>query len=67
MFEYFVYVVSIEGFVIENMWYEEVVKLWRILDGEGMKYNKKVFFVVRYENLFYMGKKRNEVIFVVDN
>lgn len=65
--EHFAYVSSFEGFATEQMWHEEVVKLRRVLDGEGMKYNKKSFFVARFENLLHMGKKRNEVILVVDN
>lgn len=65
--EHFAYVASFEGFATENMWHEEMVKLRRVLDGEGMKYNKKAFFVARYENILHMGKKRNEVLLVVDN
>ena len=34
--EHFAYVASFEGFATENMWHEEIVKLRRVLDGEGM-------------------------------
>lgn len=64
--EHFAYVSSFDGFATEQMWHDEVVKLRRVLDGEGMKYNKQAFFAARYENLLHMGKKRNEVILVVD-
>jgi len=65
--EHFAYVVSFDGFATEQMWHDEVIKLRRILDGEGKRYDKQAFFVARYENLLHIGKKRNEVILVVQN
>ena len=64
--EHFAYVSSFEGFATEQKWHDEVIKLRRILDGEGKKYGKQACFIARYENLLHMGKKRNEVILVVD-
>ena len=65
--EHFAYVSSFEGFASEERWREEVFKLKRILDCEGRKYDKDAVFTTRYENLLHLGKKRNEVIFVVAN
>lgn len=62
--EHFAYVSSFEGFATEQIWHDEVIKLRRVLDGEGKKYDKQAFFVARYENLLHLGKKRNEVILI---
>ena len=63
--EHFAYVKTFEGFATEEIWHDEVIKLRRILDGEGQKCDRQAFFVTRYENLLHLGTKRNEVIIVV--
>lgn len=67
MAEHFAYVSSFEGFATEEKWKEEIFNLKRVLDREGRRYDKDAVFVTRYENLLHLGKKRNEVIFVVAN
>ena len=67
MARHFAYVSSFEGFATEEKWLEEILTLKRVLDNEGKRYDKDAVFIARYENLLHLGKKRNEIIFVVAN
>ena len=65
--EHFAYVSSFEGASSPEKWQEEAMKLARVLDSEGVRYNRGACYTARYENALRLGKKWNEVIFVVNN